>query len=658
MPAFCSLLLEVFKSAVDYDLGDETVDWSVSTDPAHARPWLMPVGNYGEQEADPVSCAVSIGTLEVGVIDVPQTLGDQTTGWMTERAHGVFGRRCRLRRYVDDDIGWVTIADGPAGTPRMDPSYSAYKWTIRDTRDTERKLKAFTSGGTATIVPRGVMEGFGSHEDEDGNPAWLIEPQETGVEGEMLVQELGDGSGRYVGTVLFSDQFDTDVPFGELPILLNPDLIIDEEGEEALEGRSLDAATGVFPMADVLWRIAPEDPWNVARPSTPYAYTGMNLGQAQACVYDGEEVRALVSVLLFFQVGVPVDFPGSEDTVEIILRHRGSATENYPFYFEGTAGELLSALYTGALAIAPNLGGDVYDPTGMEDVVQGLASRVRFDQTALDAMTTPVLLRQVEPVDDGRDWAEASVYGPSGWIPAMDSDGRISPVSRNRPVELTGLPNFTNSNTEPSPDWNAGERVVTEVRYSYKRFFVPTPGSFPQIATEADGLAVRDITLAFTDPEAELVHAAQPQEFEASVFSAIGDADGSARTGIPETGSILAQEGRFEVLARYRNGAQSFGVAVPRSEIPTLRVGAWVTWNLSWLPHRTTGLRGGASDSEAAAQVLAIRDDDCAWRSLLLEESSVANQPGYYSDLDKTEDEPQAGYYSDLGISDDTEGGS
>src|SRR4051812_14652818 len=109
MPARCSLLLEVYRA------DGEVVDWSVSTDPAHQRPYLIGPANYEGQEIDPVAAAATIGTVEVGVIDPFQTPGDQTTGWMTERVGSLRGRRCRLRRYIDSTIGYVTLADGPAG---------------------------------------------------------------------------------------------------------------------------------------------------------------------------------------------------------------------------------------------------------------------------------------------------------------------------------------------------------------------------------------------------------------------------------------------------------------------------------------------------------------------------------------------------------------
>ena len=656
MTALCSLTLEVYSPPTSYDPETDVVEWEVSNDPAHPYPYLISPRNYAEQEIDPVQCSATIGTIEVGVIDPATISGDQTSGWMTARVFNVFGRRCRLRRFINDTIGWVTIADGPAGAPRMDASYSAYRWTIRDTRDTERKLKAFTNGGTTAIVPRGAINGFGKYYDDTDTLQYLLPPLSAGIPGVMVLSELGDGSGRYTGFVSFDAYLDsTGIPFGDPPNLTNDDLIIDEDGEKALEPSSINGLTFVHRNADVLWRAAgTSDPWNVSRPSFESPLQPPLATVRDVVSTTGESVRAVEIVWLFLGT-IPAGFPANGASVEIILRYRGPASTTYPYYFEGTAGDLLKALYDRQLIRVPAPAGSLYDPDGLELVDLTIASHVRYDAAALAAMTTAVLLRQTEPVDDGRAWSESKIYGPSGWIATLDLDGQISPTSRNRPASLVGLPAITSAISQPSADWNSGDRVVTEILYTYRRYWIPTSSS---VTTEPDGLALRDVELEFQDPDAEVVHNVQIQEYDASVFSSVGTDQGEALSGVPETSSVLAQEARFEVLERYRNGAQSFPVAVLRDQIPTLRVGEYVTWDLLWIPNRGTGFRGGPTPEDSAAQVLAIRDNDCVWRALLLEESAIARSPGFYTDLTKTDDDLQPGYYTDLGLTSDTLGGS
>jgi hypothetical protein len=633
----CTLILEV------YEADGTTIAWEVATDRAHPFPYLLFPSNYGSREIDPVSGAASIATVDVTIADVAQTPGNQRTGFVTERIAGIFGRRCRLRRFISETLGFYVVADGPASTPRLSESYAGYTFAIRDTRETERRLRAFSSGGTCAIVPTGPVADWGN----DGEGNYLLEGV-TPIVGKTLIQ-FNSTAGEYVGQVLFNDLYDfTSTPgTPQMPA----SVVIGEDGEEALKFVS-DGARAWFPNADVLWRLAgSSDPFNVARPDAPLLYA-YRLGGVQPGVIAGTStaVRGLLSLLLWWDpAGPPAGFP-TEDNVEleIILRHRGAASEELPYYYEGNLGDLLAKLYDRELERAPSLGGDVYDPQGLDDPASAsFGGGVRYDPAAIAALTTPVLLRATEAVDDGRDWAESKLYAPAGFIPSIDAAGLVSPVSRARPSVITG-PEINDAVAEPAPDWNAGERVVTAVRYTYPRYFIP--GSLANIETGADGLAVRDVVIEFRDPAAEDKHGEQIVEYDASAFGAVAapstsiiDPGGLPIEGVPETGSILAAEARYEVLERYRDGAPAFRVAVRRSDFPTLRDGDYCPTNLSWLPDLAATLRGLEVE---AVQVLSIEGLDCEWLTLLLEVTPVVAVPGFYSNGDKTDDDPVPGFYS------------
>jgi hypothetical protein len=633
----CTLLLEV------YEADGETIAWEVATDRGHPFPYLLFPSNYGSREIDPVSGAASIATVDVTIADVAQTPGNQRTGFVTERLAGIFGRRCRLRRYLGVTLGWYVVADGPASSPRLSETYAGYTFAIRDTRETERRLRAFSSGGTCGIVPLGPIEDWGN----DGEGNYLLEGV-TPIVGKTLIQ-FNSTAGEYVGQVLFNDLYDFVSTPGtpQMPA----SVVISEDGEEALKFVS-DGSRAWFPAADILWRLAgSSDPFNVARPDAPLLYA-YRLGGVQPGVLTGTStaVRGLISLLLWWDPsGPPAGFP-TEDNVEleIILRHRGAASEELPYYYEGNLGDLLAKLYDRTLERAPSTGGDVYDPQGLDDPASSsFGGGVRYDPAALAALTTPVLLRATEAVDDGRDWAESKLYAPAGFIPSIDADGLVSPVSRARPSVITG-PEINDAVAEPAPDWNAGERVVTAVRYTYPRYFIP--GGFANIETAADGLAVRDVVIEFRDPAAEDKHGEQVVEYDASAFGAVAapsassiDPGGLPIEGVPETGSILAAEARYEVLERYRDGAPAFRVAVRRSDFPDLRDGDYCPTNLSWLPDLAATLRGLEVE---AVQVLSIEGLDCEWLTLLLEVTPVVAVPGFYSNGDKTGDEPVPGFYS------------
>ena len=65
------------------------------------------------------------------------------------------------------------------------------------------------------------------------------------------------------------------------------------------------------------------------------------------------------------------------------------------------------------------------------------------------------------------------------------------------------------------------------------------------------------------------------------------------------------------------NGAQGVFIPVRRSFTSFLRAGDWVVIDLSWIPDYLTKRREGVF----GGQILSIRDVDCAWRVLLIEEA-------------------------------------
>lgn len=630
----CALQLDVYQDDA------ETIDWSVSTDDGSARPYILAPANYDSQEIDPVTGSASIGTVEVGVVDPNQVAGDKTTGYMTERVGSIRGRRCVLRRYVNSTIGWIHIADGPAGVPRLDESYSAYRWAIRDVREIERKQKAFNDGRSTAVAPFGPIDGFGNL----GDDGWLLAP----VTASPLVgtYHVNEGSiyGFRVGYVEF-DWSAPGVPFANL--------VLSGEGEEALQSQG-DTTRSIVPDVDILWRAAgSDDAWNISRPMIPLYVNGeIPVGVVADGTIAGTNVRALQRIILWavpLATSTDPDAPfdadsvdGVGDDLEIIVRHRGAASDDLPYYFEGSAGDFLRALYRGDLSGVDTmepLAPEFYDPAGLNAEAAALAGSIAFDATAVAQLDSlDVLIRETEPADDARDYSESHIYGPSGWIPALDDEGRISPVSRERPTTVTG-PAINDSRTEPSPDWNGGEVVVTSIEVSYNRYFVPA--EVLGIKTESDGLAIKKISQQYVDADAILTEGDQPQSYDGSAFSAKGDVNGNALPGA-ETGNLLAQAARYEILARYREGAETMRVRCRRSTVPGIRVGMWCPASISWFPNTETGLRGLLMD---AVQVLSVDNSECAWVYLLIEGSAIVAEPGYFDSGEVLSDDAGSGYY-------------
>ncbi len=646
MPAPCSLLLEVYTPISIYDDTFPTIDWAVSSDPDHSAPYLLAPRNYAEQEIDPISCTATIGTVEVGVIDAPIELGDQTTGFMTEKVFDLLGRRCRLRRWIDDTSGWATIADGVAGPPKMDPSYSAYRWNIRDTRETERKLSAFDVGGVSGVMPRGPLYGFGrftidsalDSSTEDDFELMMGRVLDVAVTGVFNLSSLGP---YQLGLVNLFEHFSG----GGVD---DARMVMDQDAIDAVQISEIATNTWGCRNADVIWRKEGDLIWNVSRPTSPISLPQPFVGLTDAPLLidgDGTIFQCADYVTLFVAHTIPdgnMRDLVEGDRVQVIVRYRGPANEKFPYYVEGDLGEVLKNLYDGVYSMAPTdeIEGDIYDPAGMDTVETPFASRMQYDANAFDQMTDHVMLRQTEIVDDVRSWAETALYAPSGWIPALDSDMFISPVSRTPPESVSDALSLDDEFVSPAPDWTNGERTVSEIIYNYKRYFIPADDD-EVTQREPDGVAIRPVTIGFDDAESALRYGPQVSEYDASAFSAVGTEDGVSRTGQIETASLLCQTAKFDVLDRFRAGVQSIGVTVRRELIPAVRVGDWVPASLMYLPDRTTGLRG--SDIELA-QVVSLRDDDCTWRTLLVEESRLSDgPPGLVTDLQKTNDEPSAG---------------
>lgn len=645
MPLNCSLQLDVYYPASlsgEYD--EDVVAWSVSTDPDHDFPYLLAPRQYAEQEIDTIACTASIGQIEIGVLDVPINPTDQQTGWMTARVHDLLGRRCRLRRYVSLSIGWVVIADGPAGSPKMDTTYSAYRWTIRDTRDTERKTLAFASGGSASVVPRGSIYGWGHYTDGDGAHVLLPSTLTTPIVGVMSATNFGVAlglinlAGHLSGSPLVVDDIR---------------LVVDDDAAQAMATSQVGVNAFVARNADVLWRKVGDANWNVARPRGTVAFPQSFVGYTDARVdpADTDTVRVLNYVTLYAEPSgvVPGGFPADGDSVEFVIRYRGPASDEFPYYVEGVLGDVIINFYTGVYSnpVSTGIAGFSYDPASFDVVGPTQTAVIRFDPDAFVPLTEAVLLRQTETVDDGRAFTEKSLYQSSGWIPALDNDGRISPISRGRPETIDPYLTITNGQVVPTAGWNTGTKTVSSIEYNYNRYFIPDPTI--GFETAGDGLAIRSVDIEYDDAESKLRYGDNPETFDATAFSAIGTDEGLNLPGVTEQAELLAQFARFDVLDRFRAGVQAISVMARRIHLPTVRVGDWIPWDLSWLPSRTTGLRGSQVD---AAQIVSIRDDNCVWRTLTLEESSgegaLGGDPGFYSDLSVETDDFEPGFFSGL----------
>lgn len=590
----CSVLVTIFEE------DKETIAWEVSTDPDHELPYLAEPEDYGEQELDIAKGSAAIGTVSVTIVDRRTIAGDQDSGYVTSKlaALGVAalgGRRARVVRFIEPELGHQVIADGPVTTPKMDSSYAAFSIAVRDTRETERKAR-LTRGGDRSLLPYGVRDGYGQNPD---SLEWLIDPAPimTGVwaASDHLVWE-GWASTPYMIVISGVDIADRTLPIAAFEALEN----VAHDPVHRIVG-GVNYYTFIPVDAVLEWRLASSgDPWTrvglTGEPDEPSVLLH-NFGIA-----DGIPVSKL-----YFTAGGA--YPGLGLTIEFrLLGGRGTISEGLPFYVDGiTAGEFVRNAYDGLYS---DLGPDGEPvPTG-----------IRYDEAALLEMTDPVRIRLKAPVDDLRRWLEENIYAPTGWVPALDFDGRVSPISQNVPNDIDALDAITDAITEPAPEWHAGEIVYNVVRLTYTRDFRPGDltddwlGKKRAREQTPDGLNELPVVVEYEDSVSVLRHGRKVLELSGDAFRAVGDADGLPVVELENAGALAAERGT-QILNRYSLGAPTMQVSVMRRALPLLRAGDWVVASLSWFPDYVTGRRGLV----ALCQVTALNDLDCAWRRVTLE---------------------------------------
>lgn len=616
----CALQLDVYEN------DRETIAWIVSTVSSHPNPYLVVPERYAEQDIDPAAGAASIGAVQVTVIDRARVAGDQDSGWLTYRVgrngYGhLAGRRGRLRRFISEELGWVTIADGPIGTVRLESDYSSLSFEIRDTREIERKIQIFKGGGGVvpvapglpfdpdgckTVLPDAVWGGYGYDPESD---TYLIDPAEplTGT--------------ADIGVVAGADNN---------PTMRSLNLSGNSTALRTISPAAYHAMTGViefrndwyeyggilrrdytvrFPYLTLLWREqGSEDPWTELTGTLWIDGYQEDDGSSTSLLWDhlvlagksGDNYRA--DVLLIGDERGDSVLPAENQAIEVVVVYRGPPTQDLPVYVEGiTAGEFARNVYSGLYSARDEDGFIV--PTG-----------IRYDEDALLQMTDLVRIRLTEVVKDARDWLEKHIYAPTGWVPALDDDGRISPVSQVPPQSVAGLTMIHDGIAEPTPDWDSGTRIVNVVRFVYQRDYRPSNSAQ---AETGDGLADREIVIEWEEPLSISRHGRQVLEIKGDAFRAIGLADSAPVGGDPtvEQGAVLALLRSLYLRPRYAFGAPTISLPVMRSHTYGLRAGSWVAVDLSWLPDYVTRRRGLVG----LAQVVALGDLDCAWRNAMLE---------------------------------------
>lgn len=578
-------ILPVYALTV-YDTDDSTVLFDVSTDPAHARPYLKAPTGFPEQEVDFAKGAASIGQLNVHIVDVRQTATDQSTGYVTGQLADAGGgsQLNGHRALLTEDVGSgpVTVLDGVIRSVRLLDTWASYELELRDIRERERRTKAFETTDSPTILPRGVLNGYGVTVNGVKYPVPATQPLTATYRGSSTQ-----------GIVDFTNAD---------PV----ERVLTEPMREALANvapLSGEPETLVYDYWKLLWRDK----------ATGGAYTTVaQVSHSGAGVDNRTLLTEEDGRLLWLVVNNPVSgatLPTDGQEIEVIVQYDGPPTEEWPLYLEGlTVGELIRDLYRGDHSAE--------DP------------RIRYDETALLALKTPIRGRITEPIDDLRAWAEEHAYPIARAAPTLNAAGEISPVSYTLPDASVSLVTLNDSNCAPAGGgWSHGvENAVNVVRVTHKRDYRVRPKPGERLAL-SDQIRSVEVTTEYRSQSSIDLLGEQPLEIKSDLLRSIGTADGEPLSGdvVDETGTQVALSIGRLATDRWVLGGQYFALKGDRSDsnVEGLKVGSWVSVGVSWTPDYITGTRG----ANRLAQVVGRRNLNGAWCMFTLIDAGSDNAP-------------------------------
>lgn len=617
-----------------YESDDSTVLTTFTTDPAGTRPHLKIMGPLGEQEIDFRKGKASIGQTNVEIIDVPTDPEDQQSGYFTSILADPTGESQLLghRFRIQEDVGsgLVNVSDGIIYGLRQVDRVTTYMAEIRDIRERERKFRAFDDpeAHTATIVPRGVLDGYGIPYDGAPEEEWLVPPTKplTATFHEVEADGVTGESRGFLD--LYADLWPG------LLVRHSPwELVVSEQMEEALfssqdlgpDEAPLGSETGrpmVYDKVKVLWRAAgTADPWKeIIFPSAQWfhavfvTFLGSFAVVEEARAPNGDKVNAIKRI--YFDnhhspdgAGGVVAMPADQESIDFIVSYRGLPTESWPVHWEGTSGELLDELYQGLHSL---------DPPNM-----------RYDQAAVLALNTPIRLRLDEKIDNLREWTEKNIYSVSGAAPALNLLGEISPVTYHLPPDGATLVTLDESNCEFGETWSHNaQSAVNIVGVEYVRDYFLSPSQDPggRLA-KGDSIATRKVSVRYQSPESIALIGPEELTLKPVTLRSLGTADGQPFTGDvqDEVGASVAAERNRNLLDRFRFGGQAIQVTADRTDpdVEGLRNGDWVILDLGWHPDYQSRKKGG----QRLAQVISRRNENSVQCLLGLIDAGPNAQP-------------------------------
>lgn len=584
-----------------YDDDDVSELFDVSTDPAHARPYLKAPRGFPEQEVNFAKGTASIGQVNVQIVDVPTTPTDQDTGYLTgELADGGYsalnGHRAVLTENIDAG-GATKVIDGVIRSIRLLDTFSSYEIELRDIRERERKTKAFARTTTPTLVPRGVLDGYGIQYSLWGTTfGYPIGPT---LPVKALYRRAEANSGVF--------RISLDVEGVRELLQMTPPI------RDALESVSELAGSPdvlVYDRFKVLWRdLVGGGAYTELEQIAHYHPDLSDITNRTTYLKLTDGALSLVRV----NNAISGDtLPSDYQVCQIIVQYDGPITEDWRFHLQDlTAGELLRNLYRGDYSEE--------DP------------RIRYNSTAVLALTTPVRLRLGKSVDDVREWAEKNIYPIVHAAPTLNADGEIAPITYLLPDVNENLVDLDDANCRPSGGgWSqASDDAVNVVKVSYERLYRvgASVTAVAETVALSDTLQTRKVVVEHRIQASIDLLGEQELEIDSELLSTIGNVDGGPMPGdiADDLGARVAERVSMMATDRFALGGQYFSLHGDRTDgdVEGLIVGSWVTVTVSWMPDYGSGER----NLNRLAQVIGRRNLSGAWTALSLIDAGTVNAP-------------------------------
>ena len=605
-------ILPIYELTV-FDDDDVAELFDVSTDPAHARPYLKAPTSFPEQEVQFAKGSASIGQMNVQIVDVPTVATDQDTGYLTGQLVDASGYSALLghRALMTEDLGGgpTTILDGVIKSVRLLDTFSSFNLELRDIRERERAATAFTNTTTPTVFPRGALLGFGVPRTNIpffGGALQFRYPLPPTVPLRATYVSLSATRGDIIiNGVQPRYQFHRQWTEEMLEVM-------DHVGPLAAQPEVL-----IFDRLKVLWRDTAGGGAYTELTQIAHTHPDLPDGGGKTLYRRG----AVVITALQVNNEVSGDtLPADAQAVDVIVQYDGPPTEDWPHYIiDLTVGELLRNLYRGDFSDE--------DP------------RIRYNEAALLLLTTPVGGKIKEPVKDVRAWAEKNAYLIAHAAPILNAAGEIAPITYLLPDVSETLIDLDNNNCKPAGGgWSHGnEDAVNIVKVTYRRDYrIDRPTETTQDRGEqipdqrfapVDLLREREVVVEHRVQASIDLLGEQLLEVDSVLLRASGTVDGSSLLGDvrSELGEQVARRIHHMASDRFALGGQYFALEGDRgdTDVEALIPGSWVTVSVSWMPDYGIGQR----NLNRLAQVISRRNVSASWTSLTLLDAGTAQAP-------------------------------